>query len=165
MTSSPTPEPELTKTPRAIVPRNLALGIERIGFIPLSHRLISVIVFVALCALAAVGFARLKVDDSLSQLFRSDTAEYKTYEDVTQHFPSTEFDVLIVVEGAKLLERSSLAKTARSGDRPATHRRHARHDLVIFGAANRPKTAANSGSAVPQPSAGRRGIPEPSSSG
>ena len=110
MTSPPTPEPELTETPRAIVPRNLALGIERIGFIPLKHRLISVIVFVALCALAAVGFSRLKVDDSLSQLFRSDTAEFKTYEDVTQNFPATEFDVLVVVEGAKLLERSSVQK-------------------------------------------------------
>ena len=110
MTSSPTPEPELTETPRAIVPRNLALGIERMGFIPLSHRLISVLAFVALCALAAVGFARLKVDDSLSQLFRSDTAEFKTYEDVTQNFPATEFDVLIVVEGSKLLDRPSIQK-------------------------------------------------------
>ena len=110
MTSPPTPEPELTEMPRAIVPRNLALKIERMGFIPLKHRLISVLVFVALCALAAVGFARLKVDDSLSQLFRSDTAEFKTYEDVTQNFPATEFDVLIVVEGAKLLDRPSIQK-------------------------------------------------------
>ncbi len=110
MTSPPTPEPDLTESPRAIVPRNLALGIERIGFIPLSHRLISVIVFVALCAAATVGFLRLKVDDSLSQLFRSNTAEYKTYEDVTRNFPSTEFDVLIVVEGATLLDRPSLQK-------------------------------------------------------
>ena len=97
-------------SPRAIVPRNLALGIERIGFIPLSYRFISVVVFVALCAAAAVGFSRLKVDDSLSQLFRSNTAEYKTYEDVTRNFPSTEFDVLIVVEGPTLLDRLSLQK-------------------------------------------------------
>lgn len=97
-------------SPRAIVPRNLALGIERIGFIPLSYRFISVVVFVALCAAAAVGFSRLKVDDSLSQLFRSNTAEYKTYEDVTRNFPSTEFDVLVVVEGPTLLDRLSLQK-------------------------------------------------------
>ena len=110
MTNSPTPEPDLVKSPRAIVPRNLVLGIERIGFIPLSYRLISALAFVALCIAAVVGFARLKVDDSLSQLFRSDTAEYKTYEDVTRRFPSSEFDVLIVVEGPTLLDRSSLAK-------------------------------------------------------
>jgi predicted RND superfamily exporter protein len=110
VTSSPTPEPDLLETPRKVVPRNLALGIERIGFLPLSHRFISVIVFVALCAAATVGFFRLKVDDSLSQLFRSNTAEYKTYEAVTRDFPSTEFDVLVVVEGATLLERPALQK-------------------------------------------------------
>ena len=110
MTSPSTPEPDLVKSPRAIVPRNLALGIERIGFIPLPYRFISVVVFVVLCIAAAVGFARLKVDDSLSQLFRSDTGEYKTYEDVTRNFPSSEFDVLIVIEGPTLLDRSSLEK-------------------------------------------------------
>ena len=110
MTSPPPPELEFLETPRTVVPRNLALGIERIGFIPLSYRFICAIVFVALCALAAVGFTRLKVDDSLSQLFRSDTAEFKAYEDVTHRFPSTEFDVLVVIEGPTLLDRSSLEK-------------------------------------------------------
>jgi predicted RND superfamily exporter protein len=100
----------LAPSPRAVVPRNLALGIERIGFVSLSHRLIVALVFIALGAAAAVGFSRLKIDDSLSQLFRSDTAEYKTYEDVAHRFPSTEFDVLVVVEGATLLDRSSLEK-------------------------------------------------------
>ena len=110
MTSSSPPDPDLAPSPRAVVPRNLALGIERIGFVSLSHRLIVALVFIALGAAAAVGFSRLKVDDSLSQLFRSDTAEYKTYEDVARRFPSTEFDVLVVVEGATLLDRPSLEK-------------------------------------------------------
>ena len=78
------------------------------GFIALARPFILVVVFLILCAAAAVGFTRLKVDDSLSQLFRSDTAEYKTYEDVTRRFPSSEFDVLVVIEGPKLLERNSL---------------------------------------------------------
>ena len=51
---------------------------------------------------------RLKVDDSLSQLFRSDTPEFKQFLDVTERFPSSEFDVLVVVEGQTLLERKSL---------------------------------------------------------
>jgi predicted RND superfamily exporter protein len=50
------------------------------------------------------------VDDSLSQLFRSDTPEFKTFEEVTRRFPSNEFDVLIVVEGKNLLERASIEK-------------------------------------------------------
>jgi predicted RND superfamily exporter protein len=86
----------------------LALGIERIGFYALSHRMLCAGVFVVLCLLATIGFARVKVDDSLSQLFRSNTEQFRTYEEVTHRFPSNEFDVLIVIEGDGLLERSSL---------------------------------------------------------
>ena len=114
MTNPPPPELDFLETPRNVVPRNLALGLERIGFFPLSHRVVSIVVFVVLCVLAAVGFTRLKVDDSLSQLFRSDTAEFRTYEDVTRRFPSTEYDVLVVIEGPTLLERSSLEKLLHS---------------------------------------------------
>jgi hypothetical protein len=96
--------------PRPVKPRNLALGIERIGFFALSHRTLCAIVFVILSVVAAVGFVRVKVDDSLSQLFRSDTDEFRTYEEVTRRFPSNEFDVLIVIEGDRLLERSPLEK-------------------------------------------------------
>ncbi len=63
-----------------------------------------------MCVAAAFGFERIKVDDSLSQLFRSDTPEFRQYESVTHRFPSSEFDVLIVVEGNTLLERGPLAK-------------------------------------------------------
>ena len=80
------------------------------GFLPLRHQFISVFIFIVLCIGAAVGFARLKVDDSLSQLFRSDTPEYRNYVEVSQRFPSNEFDVLVVVEGDRLLERASLEK-------------------------------------------------------
>jgi len=103
------PPDQLPEPSRAIKPRNLALGIERLGFIGISHRALTIVVFAVLCALAAVGYTRLKVDDSLSQLFRSDTAEYRTYQNVTERFPSNEFDVLVVIEGDKLLERSSLS--------------------------------------------------------
>jgi uncharacterized protein len=110
VTNPPPSEPLLKEPPRAIVPRNLALGIERLGFFALSHRVLCAVALVVFCGLAAVGFTRLKVDDSLSQLFRSDTQDYKTYQEVTRRFPSNEFDVLIVVEGNKLLERDSLQK-------------------------------------------------------
>jgi hypothetical protein len=100
----------LAGPPRAIKPRNLALGIERIGFYALSHRMLCAVVFIVLGLLATVGFARVKVDDSLSQLFRSDTEQFRTYEEVTHRFPSNEYDILIVIEGDRLLERSSLEK-------------------------------------------------------
>jgi predicted RND superfamily exporter protein len=50
------------------------------------------------------------VDDSLSQLFRSETAEFRQYEALTRRFPSAEFDVLVVVEGDTLLERGPLSQ-------------------------------------------------------
>lgn len=110
MSSVPPADRDVKVPPRAVKPRNLALGIERMGFFALSHRTLCVIAFVILSAIAAVGFVRVKVDDSLSQLFRSDTDEFRTYEEVTRRFPSNEFDVLIVIEGDRLLERASLEK-------------------------------------------------------
>jgi uncharacterized protein len=88
----------------------LAYGIERIGLIALRAPVIGAIIFALLVIGAVFGLNRLKVDDSLSQLFRSDTPEFKQYEDVTTRFPSSEFDVLIVVEGKDLLHRDELSK-------------------------------------------------------
>jgi uncharacterized protein len=110
VTSLPPTDRDLKSPPRPVKARNLALGIERIGFFALSHQALCAIVFVILSAIAAVGFVRVKVDDSLSQLFKSDTEEFRTYEEVTRRFPSNEFDVLIVIEGDRLLERASLEK-------------------------------------------------------
>jgi predicted RND superfamily exporter protein len=88
----------------------LAYGIERIGLIALRAPLVGAIIFALLIVGAVFGLDRLKVDDSLSQLFRSDTPEFKQYQDVTARFPSSEFDVLVVIEGKNLLHRDELAK-------------------------------------------------------
>src|SRR5260370_7819422 len=64
----------------------------------------------ALLVAAIFGIERIKIDDSLSQLFRSDSKEYRQYEAVTKRFPATEFDVLVVVEGKTLLARDNLEK-------------------------------------------------------
>ena len=87
---------------------DLAFGIERIGLISLRAPILSLAILVALAIGAAFGVARIQVDDSLSQLFRSDTPEFRQFEEVTRRFPSSEFDVLIVVEGERLLERDTV---------------------------------------------------------
>jgi predicted RND superfamily exporter protein len=91
-------------------PHRIALGLERIGLVSLCFPLVTTLVLVVLCVAAAFGIERIKVDDSLSQLFRSDTPEFKQYEAVTHRFPSSEFDVLVVVEGKTLLDREPLSK-------------------------------------------------------
>jgi uncharacterized protein len=94
--------------PRPAKSRSIALGLERIGLISLHYPVAIAVIAIVLSLAAAVGITRLKVDDSLSQLFRSETPEFKQYEEVTRRFPSSEYDVLIVVEGKSLLERASL---------------------------------------------------------
>ena len=103
----PQQEPRSRRTSAS---QSIALGLERIGLISLRFPLLVGLAAVVLLIAAVFGVARIKVDDSLSQLFRSETPEFKTFEEVTRRFPSNEFDVLIVVEGKSLLERASIEK-------------------------------------------------------
>jgi predicted RND superfamily exporter protein len=98
---------EMVEAPPA---KSIAFGIERLGLIPMKAPILSCIVLVALIVGAVFGIQRIKIDDSLSQLFRSDSREFHQYEEVTKKFPAEEFDVLAVVEGKTLLERGNLEK-------------------------------------------------------
>ncbi|QDF36831.1 MMPL family transporter [Bradyrhizobium symbiodeficiens] len=89
---------------------SIAFGLERIGLIAVRAPIVSCIVLLVLIVGAVFGIHRIKIDDSLSQLFRSDTREFKQYEEVTKKFPAEEFDVLVVVEGKNLLARNNLEK-------------------------------------------------------
>jgi hypothetical protein len=89
---------------------SIAFGLERIGLIAVKAPVLSVIILLALMVGAVFGIERIKIDDSLSQLFRSNSKDYKQYEAVTKRFPATEFDVLVVVEGKTLLARDNLER-------------------------------------------------------
>ena len=90
--------------------RGLVLGFERVGLVALRAPLLSAIIAVALCVVAAFGVQKLKVDNSLSSLFRSSSADFRQFEEFTKRFPSAEYDVLMVVQGDSLLERESIDK-------------------------------------------------------
>src|SRR3982074_1054787 len=89
---------------------SIAFGLERIGLIAVQAPILACIILVGLIIAAIFGIERIKIDDSLSQLFRSDSKEYRQYEAVTKRFPATEFDVVVVVEGKTLLRRDNLEK-------------------------------------------------------
>ncbi len=89
---------------------SIAFGLERIGLVAVQAPILSCIILVGLIIGAAFGIDRIKIDDSLSQLFRSNSKEYRQYEAETKRFPATEFDVLVVVEGKTLLARENLEK-------------------------------------------------------
>jgi predicted RND superfamily exporter protein len=91
-------------------PRSIALGVERLGLRPMRAPLLSVLVALAAAVIAVLGIQRIKIDDSLSQLFRSNSADFRQFEQVSHEFPSSEYDVLVVVSGKSLLERDSVEK-------------------------------------------------------
>src|SRR6195256_5816711 len=89
---------------------SIAFGLERLGLIAVQAPIVSCIILVGLIIGAIFGIDRIKIDDSLSQLFRSNSKDYRQYEAETKRFPAVEFDVLVVVEGKTLLARENLEK-------------------------------------------------------
>jgi len=88
--------------------RRIGLGLERLGLLPLRFPILFFLLIAAITATSLFGYNRLKVEDSLTELFRTDTPEFHTYETLTERFPSSEFDVLVVIEGEQLLTRPAL---------------------------------------------------------
>ena len=89
---------------------SIAFGLERLGLIAVQAPILSCIVLAILFVGAILGIERIKIDDSLSQLFRSDSREYRQYEAVTKRFPATEFDVLVVSK-AKRCWRATISRS------------------------------------------------------
>src|SRR6202171_5907562 len=89
---------------------SIAFGLERLGLVAVQRPVLSCIILVGLIIGALFGIDRIKIDDSLSQLFRSNSKDYKQYEAETKRFPAVEYDVLVVVEGKTLLKRENLEK-------------------------------------------------------
>jgi len=85
-----------------------SFGLERLGLLPLKAPHLSAFIILVVTMLAAWSASNIKVDDSLSELFRTDTKEFRQYEEIDRRFPSSEYDVLVVVEGKDLLQRNQL---------------------------------------------------------
>lgn len=83
-------------------------GLEKLGLIALRAPKLALLMILALCVAAVFGVMNLRVDDSLSELFRTDTKEFRQYEAIDKRFPSSEHDVLAVIEGEALLTREGL---------------------------------------------------------
>ena len=94
--------------------RSLAFGLERAGLIGLGRPRLTILLILLISALAAWGLTLLKVDDSLSELFRTDSEEFRRYEEIDRRFPSSEYDVLVVVEGKDLLKRPQIEAFRRA---------------------------------------------------
>jgi uncharacterized protein len=94
--------------------RSFAFGLEKLGLIGLRAPAVTLALVVLVSALAVWGLLLLRVDDSLSELFRTDTEEFRRYEEIDRRFPSSEYDVLVVVEGKDLLKKPQLEAFRRA---------------------------------------------------
>jgi predicted RND superfamily exporter protein len=94
--------------------RSFAFGLERLGMVGLRAPALTAFLILALSAVALGGLLQLKVDDSLSELFRTNTEEFRRYEEIDRRFPSSEYDVLVVVEGKDLLKKPQLEAFRRA---------------------------------------------------
>ena len=136
---------------------SIAFGLERLGLVAVKAPIVSCIVLVALMIAAFFGIERIKIDDSLSQLFRSNSKDYKQYEAVTKRFPATEFDVLVVVEGKTLLARENLEKI-RDMVTDLQLVDGVRGLVSLFSARQAPEPGKLPAALVPAGTAGRRGL-------
>jgi uncharacterized protein len=92
----------------------VTFGLEKLGLASLRWPLIAAVLIVAISVFAALGLSLLKVDDSLSELFRTNTDEFRRYEEIDKRFPSSEYDVLIVAESADLLKKPQIEAFRRA---------------------------------------------------
>jgi len=88
--------------------KSLGFGIERIGLLPLRHPWLALLALFAFSAFCATGILKLETDDALSDLFRSESPIYQDYKVMSELFPSSERDVLVVLEGKELLSPDGL---------------------------------------------------------
>ncbi len=89
-------------------------GLERLGLVALAHPLLAGLAVLLVSAVAVLGFLSLQVDDSLSELFRTNTTEFRQYEEIDRRFPSSEYDILVVIEGQNLLKKAGLQALSRT---------------------------------------------------
>src|SRR5262245_13768132 len=94
--------------------RSFAFGLERVGFFGINAPYLTFLLIIALSVLSGMGLMHLRVDESLSELFRTDTEEFRRYEEIDRRFPSSEYDVLVVVEGKDLLKKPQLEAFRRA---------------------------------------------------
>ncbi len=89
-------------------------GLERLGLFALRGPWTALFAILLASIAAIFGVLNLRVDDSLSELFRTDTPEFRQYEAIDRRFPSSEHDVLAVIEGAPLLTKVGLTAFANT---------------------------------------------------
>ncbi len=88
--------------------KSLGFGLERMGLPAVRWPITTLLLLLVFSAICALGLPRLKTDHSLSELFSSDTVEFDQYKTMSERFPTSEFDVLVVIESENLMQPDTL---------------------------------------------------------
>lgn len=88
--------------------KSLGFGFEKIGLLPLRSPLLALVALIGFSIFCATGVLKLETDDALSDLFRSKSAVFTDYKAMSELFPSSERDVLVMIEGDNLLSPKGL---------------------------------------------------------
>ncbi|MFP4538811.1 MAG: efflux RND transporter permease subunit [Dichotomicrobium sp.] len=86
----------------------LGFGMERLGLVTLARPRLTAVAVLLLAVVCAVGVWRIEATGILSDFFRGDNKDYRTYQQMSERFPTSEFDVFLIVEGEKLVTPESL---------------------------------------------------------
>jgi len=86
----------------------LGFGLESFGLLTLARPRLTAIAIVALTAFCVLGVLRIEATGILSDFFRGDNGPYRTYQQMSDRFPTSEFDVFLIVEGGDLLTPDNL---------------------------------------------------------
>ena len=87
---------------------SLGFGLERLGLPSMRYPKASLLIILLVSAIAGVGLLNLKTSGNLAELFRSNSVEFKNYQKLNKLFPTTEYDVLVLIRGKDLLTPKTL---------------------------------------------------------
>ncbi len=87
---------------------SLGFGLERIGSAAVRRPVLSLVIIALFSLFCLAGIPRVTTDHSLSDLFRSSTVDYRNYKQLSERFPTSEFDILVSVEGDNLMTPEAL---------------------------------------------------------
>ena len=88
----------------------IAFGAERLALVPFRTPATTVLIALVLAVPAVLGIDRIRIGDSVSRLFHSESPAFKLFEQVSHDFPSSQYYVMIVVTGDNLLDRTPVEK-------------------------------------------------------
>ncbi len=86
----------------------LGFGLEKFGLLTLARPRLTAVALALVAIVCAIGMARIEASGILSDFFRGSNPDYLTYVEMSERFPTSEFDVFVIVEGDDLLTPENL---------------------------------------------------------